>query len=337
LPQAASHVESISNKNLESDQCGFTNGLGVSSAENNVSSHTLVTDCDIQEDPDSLDRRQSDRRSPNTENGTQAESGNVGVGEKGPRENALMGGNEVNDQDIPLGRKQLRRTKRKKKKAHFAGIATYDPSTNSIRLKESATETPAANHQLDGKQQRQRSSRSSNSMPINQGIQGAGAKSGWKDAPVVQITDKRSTGKSLGVEEGARLSRLLGLEDIDNIEQDPKLITRDDAHTEKFGYGGKVQPVVISDEDAPSQAFTSISPEVTLKSRPIQKLPGAKEPSKAKRFEQKSKLAKRDPKLKDVDVQAAASNEVDPCKELTENPQVNLKTTLTRKSWQSGA
>lgn len=303
----ASHVESISNNNLESEPCGFTNGLGLSSAENNVCSHvsyTLVADSVSQEDPDSVDQRQSDGRSPNTENDTQAESGNVGVGENEQGENALMGGNEENDQDIPLGRKRMGRPKRKKKKAYSAGIATYDPRTNSIRLKESATETPAPSDGVDIKQQRQRSVRLSKGQPIEQGIEGAGAKSRWKDAPLEQVTgsahefyaDNRSTGKSLGVEEGARLSRLLGLEDIDSIEQNPKLITQDDACREKFGYGGKVQQAVESNEGAPSQAFTSDAPEVALKSKPIKKFPGAKEPSKVQ--------------------------EVDPCKEITENPQV---------------
>lgn len=348
LSQAASHVEGISNENLESDQCGFTIGRDLSSVENIVCSHvsdTLVKDSFVQEDPDSVDGRRSDARSPNAENDTEAKSGNVGVGEREQGEKALISGNTDN-QGIPLGRKRMGRPKRKKKKAHSAGIATYDSRTNSILLKESATETPAASHRVNLKQQRQRSPRPSKCQPVEEGVQGARAKSGWKDAPLEQVTwsvrefysYNRSRGKSLGVEEGARLSRLLGLEDIEDINQpNPRLISQDDAGREQFGDGGKMQLAVESNEDAPSQAFTSDAPEVALKSRPMKNFPGAKKASKAKGFEQDSKPGKGDAKVKDVDVQAAAGNEVDPCKESTENPQVNLKTTLRRKSWISGA
>ena len=65
-----------------------------------------------------------------------------------------MGGNRDNDHDIRLGRKRMGRSKRKKKKAYYARLATYDPQTKTIQLKGSATQTPAAVHGKDIKQRR---------------------------------------------------------------------------------------------------------------------------------------------------------------------------------------
>lgn len=348
----ASKVESqveagISKKNLESDKILSTNGRGSSSAQNkdlSQVSDNLVTESVVEEDLDSGDRRQSGDKSSNTKNETQADSDNVGVGEREQGENESTSDNGDNDQDILLSRKRMGRPKRKKKKAHCAGIATYDSLTNTIRLKGSTIETV---HGKDIKQQRQRSFRSSKCQPTEQGIQGTGAKSESNAGPLEEVTGgvcnfdygNRSTGKSLGVEEAARLSRLLGLEDLDNSEQpNPKLVTQDDARREQSdGYGGLVQPTVESNKAVPSQEIVADDPEVALKSRPVKKFPGAKKTSKTKGFEQNSESGKWETILQDLDVPAAPINEVDPRKDITENSQVNLKTTLTRKNWQSGA
>ena len=135
-------------------------------------------------------------------------------------------------------------------------------------------------------------------------------------------------GKSLGIEEAARLSRLLGLEDSDSREQiNPMLLTQDDAHRERSGCGGiAAQQTNESNKAVPSQEIVVDGPEVALKSRPIKWLPGAEKTSRTKGFDQYSKFDKSETKLKDVDVQAATSNEVEPCIDIIENSQVNLKT-----------
>ena len=334
---------------MGSDQIVLTNRCGSSSAENTDCSHAsdnLVTKSIVREVPDSRNRSQSGERSANTENETQADSGNAGVGERERGGNELMEDNGDNDQGIPLGRKRMGRPKRKKKKAYSAGIATYDSRTNTVRLKGSATETPAAVHDTEIKEPRQSSPRSSKCQPTEQGIQVAGVKSKWNAGAPEEIMggrdfnlDNGSTGKSLGIEEAARLSRLLSLEDIDNgeVQLSPKLVIQDDLHREKSVYGGIVQQTLESNEANPSQSMAVDTPEVALKNRPVKNFPGAKRTLKTQGFEQNSKSVKWETNLKDVDVQAAASNEVDPRKDITENSQVNLKSTLTRKSWKSGA
>lgn len=346
LLQAESQFEAgISNKNLENDPILFTNGRGSSSAKNDDCSHvsaSLVIKSVSQEVPDSGDRRQSDERSSNTENETQADRDKVAVGERELGENEVLGGNGDNDHDIPLGRKRMGRSKRKKKKAHCAGIATYDSRTNTIRLKGSATKTPAAVHGTHIKRPHLRKCR-----PIEQEMRGAEVKSEWNAGPLEEVTGgirdldlgNGSTGKSLGIEEAARLSRLLGLEDVDNneLQPNPKLVTHDDAHREQSGCEGIVQPTVESNKAVSSQEVAADAPEVALKSRPTMKFPGARKISETKGPEKISKSTEWETKPNRVDLQAAASNEVDPRKHIIENSQVNLKTTLTRKSWEIGA
>lgn len=168
--EAASHVKGTNNvvednqKFSISEQCS---DISKNSNYRHVSSSSK-TKSTLYENPDSGNGRQSDERNSNTENGSQAESGDVGLGDS-----AALKCNGRNGQDIPLGRKR-RWWRKRKKNAYAAGIAIYDSHTNSVRLKESVTETPTQCVNL--KQQRQRNPTSSKRQLTDQRMQSVEAK-----------------------------------------------------------------------------------------------------------------------------------------------------------------
>ncbi|XP_024356354.1 uncharacterized protein [Physcomitrium patens] len=270
--EAASHVKGTNNvvednqKFSISEQCS---DISKNSNYRHVSSSSK-TKSTLYENPDSGNGRQSDERNSNTENGSQAESGDVGLGDS-----AALKCNGRNGQDIPLGRKR-RWWRKRKKNAYAAGIAIYDSHTNSVRLKESVTETPTQCVNL--KQQRQRNPTSSKRQLTDQRMQSVEAKAVWQASSPEEVTEcacelysvSRSNESFLGIGEAARLSGLVVMQET-----------------------GNTQPTIESDKGAPNQECAADVSEVVLKRIRGRKSTEAFKASNINGFDQNSQSAKK--------------------------------------------